>query len=50
MMPEKRLYENKQNLQVYSVMKLGCCPDNDDFEPNFKSVVQINQFTNIGQF
>ena len=38
-MPEKQLYENKENLQKYAIMKLGCSPDYTDFETNFKSAV-----------
>ena len=28
-MPEKHLYENKENLQMYAIVKLGCSPDYD---------------------
>ena len=38
-MPEKHLYENKENHQMYAIVKLGCSPDYDDFEANFKSMV-----------
>ena len=38
-MPEKHLYENKGDLQMYAIVKLGCSPDYDGFEANFKSVV-----------
>ena len=31
-MPEKHLYENKENHQMYAIVKLGCSPDYDDFE------------------
>ena len=41
-MPEKHLHENKENRQMYAIVKLGCSPDYDDFEANFKSVVMIN--------
>ena len=36
-MPEKHLYENKENLQMYVIVKLGWSPDDDGFEANFKS-------------
>ena len=39
MMPDKHLYENKENIQSYVIVKLGCSPDYDSFEANFKSVV-----------
>ena len=35
----KQLYENKENLQVYVIVELGCSADYDGFEANFKSVV-----------
>ena len=38
-MPEKHFYENKENLQMYAIMKLGCSPNYDGFEANFKKVV-----------
>ena len=38
-MPEKHFYENKENLQMYANMKLGCSPNYDGFEANFKKVV-----------
>ena len=38
-MPEKHLYENKENLQMYAIVKLGCSPDYDGFKANFESVV-----------
>ena len=38
-MPEKHFYENKENLQIYSIVKLGCSPTCDGFEANFKKVV-----------
>ena len=47
-MPEKHLHENKENIQMYAIMKLECSPNYDGFEVNVKKVVQINQFTNIG--
>ena len=31
-MPEKHLYENKENLQMYVIVKLGCSPDYDGLE------------------
>ena len=37
--PEKHLYENKENLQMYANVKLGCSPNYDGFEANFKKVV-----------
>ena len=37
-MPEKPLYENKENFQTY-VVELGWSPDYDGFEANFKSIV-----------
>ena len=37
-MPEKHLYENKENLQMYVIVKLGWSPDDDGFEANFKSI------------
>ena len=36
-MPEKHLYENKENLQMYVIMKMGWSPDYNGFEPNLKS-------------
>ena len=33
------LYENKKNLQMYAIVKLGGSPDYDGFEANFKSIV-----------
>ena len=41
-MPGKHLYKNKENLQIYAILKLGCSPDYDNFEANFKSAVEIN--------
>ena len=28
-MPDKLLYENKENLQVHTIVKLGCSPNYD---------------------
>ena len=41
-MHDKHLYENKENLEVYAIVKLGCSPDYDGFKANFKSVGKIN--------
>ena len=30
-MRDKHLYENKENLQVYAIVKLGCSPNYDGF-------------------
>ena len=38
-MPEKQLYENKGNLQMYLIVKLRCSPNYDGFEANFKKAV-----------
>ena len=38
-MPEKHLHENKENLQMYAIVKLGYSPDYDGFEVDFKSIV-----------
>ena len=38
-MPEKHLYENKENLEMYAIVKLKCSPNYDGFEANFKKVV-----------
>ena len=38
-MPEKHLYENKKNLQMYVIVKFGSSPNYDGFEANFKSIV-----------
>ena len=38
-MPEKHLYENKENLQMYVIVKLGCSPDYDGLEAIFKCIV-----------
>ena len=38
-MPKKQLYENKENLQKYVIVKLECSPDYAGFEANFKSAV-----------
>ena len=35
-MPEKHFYENKENLQRYVIVKLGCSPNYDALEVNFK--------------
>ena len=35
-MPEKHFYENKENLQTYVIVKLGCSPNYDGLEVNFK--------------
>ena len=38
-MPEKHLYENKENFKCMPfIVKLECSPDYDGFEANFKSV------------
>ena len=37
-MSEKHLHENKENLQMYVIVKLGWIPDDDGFEANFKSI------------
>ena len=34
-MPEKRLYENKENLYIYIIVKFGYYPNYDGFEPKF---------------
>ena len=36
-MPEKHFYENKE--KMYATAKLGCSPNYDGFEANFKKVV-----------
>ena len=38
-MPEKHLYENKKNLQMYAIVKLGFSLNYDGFEANSKKVV-----------
>ena len=38
-MPEKHLYENKENLQMYVIVKLECSLDYDSLEALFKSIV-----------
>ena len=38
-MPEKHLYENKENLEMYAIVKLRCSLNYDGFEANFKKVV-----------
>ena len=38
-MPAKHLYENKENLQLYVLVKLGCSPNYDGFEANLEKVV-----------
>ena len=35
-MPEKHFYENKENLQTYVIVKLGCSPNYDGLDVNFK--------------
>ena len=35
-MPEKHLHENKENLLMYAIMKLGCSLDYDGFDTNTK--------------
>ena len=34
-MPEKHLYEYKENLQMYAILKLGYSPNYDGFKANF---------------
>ena len=41
-MPEKHLYENEENLQMNVIVKLGCSPDYDGFDVNFKSVASLD--------
>ena len=36
-MPEKHLYENKENLQMYLIVKMGWSPDYNGFEADFKN-------------
>ena len=38
-MLDKHLCENKENLQVNAIVKLGCNPTMMAFKANFKSVV-----------
>ena len=38
-MPEKQLYESRENLHMNASVKLGNSPHYDGFEANFKSVV-----------
>ena len=38
-MPEEHLYENKENLQEYTIVKLGRCHNYAGFEASFKSAV-----------
>ena len=38
-MPDKHLYEYKENIQKYAIVKLGCRSDYAGFEANFKSAV-----------
>ena len=38
-MPEKHLYENKENLLMYTIVKLECNHNYDGFDANFKKVV-----------
>ena len=35
-MPQKHLYENKENLQMYAIVKLGCSSDYDGYKANWK--------------
>ena len=41
-MPEKYLYENKNNLQIYVIVKSECSFNYDGFEANFKKALYIN--------
>ena len=34
-MPDKNSYQNKDSLQMYANVKLGCSPNYDSFEANF---------------
>ena len=34
-MPEKHLYEYKENFQMYAILKLGYSPNYDGFKANF---------------
>ena len=47
-MPEKHLHENKDNIQMNTIVKLGFSPDYDGFEANYKSIVSINSLLNKG--
>ena len=38
-MLKKDLHENKENLQIYAIVKLGWSPDYNGFEINFKSII-----------
>ena len=38
-MPKKHLFDNKENLQMYAIVKLGCSPHYDSFEANSKSIL-----------
>ena len=38
-MPLKHLYVNKENPKMYAIVKLGCSPNYDGSETNFKKVV-----------
>ena len=38
-MPEKHLHKNKENLLMYTIVKLGCLRNYDGFDANFKKVV-----------
>ena len=38
-MPEKQLYENMENLQMYVIVKWRRSPNYDGFEYKFKKVV-----------
>ena len=37
-MPEKHLHENKDNIQMNIIVKLGFSPGYDGFEANYKSI------------
>ena len=41
-MPEKHLYENKYNHQMYAILKLGFSSNYDGFEVDFTKVVNKN--------
>ena len=38
-MSEKYLYENKENLQMYAIVKMRCSPNYDAFGDNFKKLI-----------
>ena len=38
-MPEKHLYENRENYQKYTIVKLGCSTNYAGFEANFKRIL-----------